>query len=81
MLRHIITNEELAKKDICYSDFGIRLELREGKKIYFDKTGIAIQMEDGTYLTAADLQRHIMAHRKSTEKSEEDHRMFGGEGP
>ena len=52
MLKHKVELSSL-------KSLGIHLRLDKAKCVYFDKTGIAIEMEDGSYLTKDQIMSYI----------------------
>lgn len=71
MLQYRVTEKELAQLGLEFADLGIKVKLEKAKRLYLDKKGLAIQMEDGTYLTAEKMQQ-VMEDRKKLQKIMKD---------
>lgn len=59
-----ISRDKLRQQNISYEDLGIRLNLVDAKSVYFDKTGISIEMNDGTYLDLEGIKQYVKKNKK-----------------
>ncbi len=59
LLAHRVSDEELRQVGLSRRDLGIHLRLECGRRVYFDREGIAIEMADGRYLTAKELKEYV----------------------
>ncbi len=56
-----MTLDDMLKHKVELSNLGmlgIHLRLDKARCVYFDKTGIVIEMEDGSYLTKTDMMKY-----------------------
>lgn len=64
MLKHTVSRKDLRAAGFDYSSIGIKLDLDSAKRVYFDKKGITIELEDGTYLGIKDLEKYIWKNKR-----------------
>ncbi|MBC8495485.1 hypothetical protein H8D36_04995 [archaeon] len=69
MLKHTVNRKDLRAVGLDYDSVGIKLEMQATKRVYFDKKGITVELEDGTYLGLKDLQRYIQKNKQTSHRS------------